>query len=76
MRSSGGYWARDPDTDLIIREAFDMKLAGHSDRIIANFLKRSDIKKVAKSSKKESYPNEKSLWKLWIDPFYYGIWDY
>lgn len=56
----------------LIKEAFRMKIYEQkSDEDIWKYLKRNDYKRIYKN--KETELNKKSLYKIWLDEFYYWI---
>ncbi len=49
------------------------KLDGETDEKIANFLNANGYKRTLIKSEEEKEMNSKNIYKLWINPFYYGI---
>lgn len=57
----------------LIQEAFIRKLDGETDEKITNFLNANGYKRTLVKTEEELEMNEKNIYKLWINPFYYGI---
>lgn len=57
----------------LIKEAFIRKLDGETDEKITNFLNANGYRRTLTKSEEELEMNEKNIYKLWINPFYYGI---
>lgn len=57
----------------LIQEAFIRKLDGETDEKIAESLNANWYKRTLLKSEDELEMNAKNIYKLWINPFYYGI---
>lgn len=79
-----GYHEPDPEMFEPMKEAFRMKVyEWKSDKYITDWLIQNWVKRIVWWNKKENkekikevYPNDKTIYKIWIDPFYYGVWQY
>ena len=81
MINENWYHEPHPEYFPIIKEAFHMKLYEHkSDEDIWNWINASWYERTWKKKSKNSWKiNYKNLYRLWIDPFYYGlflVWSY
>lgn len=73
-----GFHKPHKDFFPIIKEAFEMKLNWESDYKIALFINSNWYYREMKKTWERKKIAEKNLYKLWIDPFYYGMfinWD-
>ncbi len=57
----------------LMQEAFSKKLDGETDVKIADFLNANGYRRIIIKSDEELEMNAKNIYKLWIEPFYYGI---
>lgn len=57
----------------LIKDAFMRKLDWETDEKIANFLNANWFKRTLKKSEVELEMNEKNIYKLWINSFYFGM---
>lgn len=70
LKDDNGSFYPDPDTFLIIRKAFDLKISGgKSDLYIADMINREGYQRVTKT-KKVYKMNKDALRRMRIDPFY------
>lgn len=68
-----GFHEPHPVNFPLMKEAFMRKLDGETDEKIANFLNANGYKRTLIKSEEEKEMNAKNIYKLWINPFYYGI---
>ena len=68
-----GFHEPHPINFPLIQEAFMRKLDGETDEKIANFLNTNGYKRTIIKSEEEHEMNVKNIYKLWINPFYYGV---
>jgi len=69
------YYRPDGKSYDLMRKAFEMKIyKNKSDKHISNRLNTQGFTKI--SGKDRVPANPKLLWKVWIDPFYYGMHTY
>lgn len=56
------------------KEVFRRKVyENQTDEMIWKYLVSSGFRRKFKTANRESLPNKKGLYKIWLDPFYYGI---
>ncbi len=68
-----GFHEPHPINFPLMKEAFMRKLDGETDEKIANFLNANGYKRTMLKSEEDKEMNAKNIYKLWINPFYYGM---
>lgn len=71
-RNEEGYYIKD-DNFPFMRRAWKMKLEGHTNREISQYLKDNDVHRITKGSKTRYEVNAHALTTIFHDSFYYGI---
>lgn len=72
VRNDGGYYEPDKNFDYI-KQAWQMRLNGSTNREISKYLKDHDVYRIAKASKKRYEVNAHTLTNIFHDSFYFGI---
>ena len=71
-----GFHIPNPDYFPVMRKAFELKLFEEkTDKQISEWLIWQGFKKYSHQYKRQD-PKAKELWKVWRDPFYYGLFIY
>jgi DNA invertase Pin-like site-specific DNA recombinase len=68
-----GFHEPHPVNFRLMKEAFMRKLDGETDEKIGNFLNANGYKRTILKSEEDKEMNPKNIYKLWINPFYYGM---
>lgn len=72
VRNEDGYY--EPDENFgYIKQAWQMRLNGSTNREISKYLKDHDVHRIAKTSKKRYEVNAHTLTNIFHDSFYFGI---